>query len=132
MAQVGCLGDVVFQVSDKAVETISNVQWSGSARYGTHQRHLKDALTEFVGLDPDTISFDMVLSVFLGVDPMTELTKIWQYERTGKAVPMAIGDKGYGKYRWVIEKHKIKLQTFDRYGNLTSATASISLLEYLK
>ena len=38
--QIGTLGEVVFSVSDRVVETINNFTWSGSARYSTHQRHL--------------------------------------------------------------------------------------------
>ena len=57
MGMVGCLGDIVFTVSDRTIETINNVTWSGSARYATHQRHGTHALTEFTGLDPDKIGF---------------------------------------------------------------------------
>lgn len=129
--QVGCLGDIVFQVSSNTVKTFDKVEWSGSVRYSEHQRHLTDALTEFTGIDPDTISFEMVLSVYLGVEPMTELVKLWNYERSGKAIPMVIGDKIYGKYRWTIKRHKTKMQTYDKRGNLTGATVSVDLLEYL-
>lgn len=132
MAQIGCLGDIVFTVSSRKIETIDNVQWAGSVRYTQHQIPYGNALTEFTGIDPDTISFDMVLSAYLGVDVMTELTKIWTYERQGRAVPFVVGNKVYGKYRWTIESHKIKFQTFDKWGDLTSATVSVSLLEYLK
>lgn len=131
MAQVGCLGDIVFQVSSKEIKTIDNVIWSGSARYSEHKRHLTNALTEFTGIDADTISFEMVLSVYLGVDPMSELGKIWEYERSGKALSLVIGEKGYGKFKWTINKHKIKMQTFDGKGNVTGVTVSIDLLEYL-
>lgn len=34
MGMVGCLGDIVFTVSDRTIKTIDNVTWSGSARYG--------------------------------------------------------------------------------------------------
>lgn len=129
--QIGCLGDIVFQVSSNTVETIDKVEWSGSVRYGEHQRHLTNALTEFTGIDPDTISFEMVLSVYLGVEPMTELVKLWNYERSGKAIPLVIGDKIYGKFKWTIKRHKIKMQTYDKRGNLTGATVSVDLLEYL-
>lgn len=132
MAQVGCLGDIVFQVSSDVIKTFDKMQWSGSARYSEHKRHMTDALTEFTGIDPDTISFEMVLSAFLGVEPMTDIAKLWNYERTGKAVPLVIGEKGYGKYKWTIASHKIKMQTFDKSGNLVSATVSVELLEYLK
>lgn len=132
MPQVGCLGDIAFFVSSELVETCSNVKWSGSARYSTHERHLADALTEFCGLDPDEFSFDIVLSSDLGIDPMEELVKIWSYERDGTALPLILGDKAYGKYRWCIISHETAMDKFDARGNLTWATVSISLLEYLE
>ena len=94
MGMVGCLGDIVFTVSDRTIETINNVTWSGSARYATHQRHGTHALTEFTGLDPDKMTFDIVLSAYLGVDPIAEVVKLWNYERGGIAVPLVIGNKG--------------------------------------
>ena len=130
--QVGALGNVVFQVSSDLIETLDNMTWSGSVRYGTHQRHLTHALTEFTGIDPDKITFDIFLSSYLGVTPMEEMIKIWNYERTGEAVPLTLGSKIYGKYRWTITSHKIKMQTFDGRGNVTSATVSVSLQEYIK
>ena len=130
--QIGTLGEVVFSVSDQAVETIQNFVWSGSARYSTHQRHLSDALTEFTGLDPDSITFDIYLSAYLGVNPMSEVIKIWSYERSGAAVPLTIGTHAYGKYRWSILSHKVKAQDVDTAGDMTSATLSLTLQEYLR
>lgn len=130
--QVGYLGEIIFAVSDETVETINNFVWSGSARYSTHRRHLTNALTEFVGLDPDKITFDIFVSVYLGVDPMTEVVKIWNYERGGTAVPLTIGTHAYGKYRWSILDHKMKMQTYNKAGDVTSATISLSLQEYLR
>ena len=63
MAIIGCLGDVVFTVSRDVVRTLDNMTWGGSARYATHERHLTNALTEYTGLDPDTITFDILLLV---------------------------------------------------------------------
>ena len=130
--QVGYLGEIIFAVSDETVETINNFVWSGSARYSTHRRHPTNALTEFVGLDPDKITFDIFVSVYLGVDPMTEVVKIWNYERGGTAVPLTIGTHAYGKYRWSILDHKMKMQTYNKAGDVTSATISLSLQEYLR
>lgn len=129
--QVGCLGDIIFTVSNKVIETINNAVWNGSARYPEHQRHLDNALTEFTGVDPDGFSFDITLSAYLGVDPLAELGKIWSYERTGKAIPLVLGDKIYGKYRWNIENHKIRMQYFGKGGNLTAVVVSVQLKEYL-
>ncbi len=132
MGMIGCLGDIVFEVSSETVETIDNMVWSGSVRYGVHQRHGTNALTEFTGIDPDQISFDIVLSAYLGVNPNAEVVKIWNYERNGQAVPLVIGNKAYGKYRWSIVDHKMKMQTFDNEGDVTSAVVSVSLQEYLR
>jgi hypothetical protein len=119
-------------VSSETVETIDNVVWSGSVRYGVHQRHGTNALTEFSGIDPDQFSFDIILSAYLGTNPIAEVVKIWNYERNGQAVPLVIGNKAYGKYRWSIVDHKMKMQTFDNEGDVTSAVVSVSLQEYLR
>ncbi|MDO4541185.1 MAG: phage tail protein [Syntrophomonadaceae bacterium] len=129
---VGCLGNTLFSVSSQTVKTLENFSWSGSARYSTHQRHAYHALTEFTGLAPDKITFDVMLSRYLGVDPMTEVVKIWNYERGGVALPLVIGNKAYGKYRWSILSHTMKAQTFDGRGNITSAIVNLSLQEYLR
>ena len=131
MAIIGCLGDVVFTVSEATVRTLDNMTWSGSARYAVHNRHLTHALTEFVGLDPDKITFDITLCSDLGVDPITEVVKIWNIERSGKAVPLTIGTKGYGKYRWNITKHEMKAKAHFINGDIHTATVSVSLQEYL-
>lgn len=130
--QIGCLGDIAFKVSSDTVRTVSNMTWSGSASYSTHARHLTNALTEFTGVSPDEISFDIVLSTILGVNPMMDINKIWEYERKGQALPLVIGPKAYGKYRWVIKSHNITMKTFSGSGDLLEATVSISLLEYSK
>ncbi len=131
MAIVGCLGDVIFTVSRSVVRTLDNMTWSGSARYAVHERHLTHALTEFTGLDPDKITFDILLSAELGVDPIAEVVKLWNIERSGRAVPLTVGTKGYGKYRWNIVKHEMKMKTFYGNGDVHTATVSVSLQEYL-
>lgn len=129
---VGCLGDIVFEMSSDVIKTIDKVSWSGSVKIQTHSRHLGNALTEFVGVEPDQISFSMLLSKYLGVDPQAEISKIFEYERSGKALPLTLGTKGYGKYRWLIKSHKAELERFDKYGNVTQARVTINLTEYIK
>ncbi len=131
MAIIGCLGDVIFTVSRDVVRTLDNMTWGGSARYAVHERHLTHALTEYTGLDPDTITFDITLSADLGVDPIVEVVKLWNIERSGQAVPLTIGTKGYGKYRWSLIKHGMKMKAFYKNGNVHTATVSVSLQEYL-
>ncbi len=132
MAMIGCLGDIAFTVSSSVVRTLDNFQWSGSARYAAHQRHLGRGLLEFTGMDPDKISFDMTLSTQLGASPVRELSKIAKYESKGRTLPLTIGSKAYGTYRWVITGHSVKAKTFDRRGNLSVVVVSVNLQEYAR
>lgn len=137
MAMIGYLGEnqddgVIFEVSDQTVRTLNNWKWSGSARYAVHNRHNYHALTEYTGIDPDKITFDMDLRVELGVNPMKEIVKIWTYEREGTALSLTIGHKGYGKYRWNITSHSTEIKHTDKDGNPTAATVSVTLQEYLR
>ena len=86
MAVVGYLGKsasegVVFEVSEQTVRTLKNWTWSGSVRYAVHNRHNYHALTEYTGMDPDKITFDILLKAELGVNPLDDIVKIWIYER---------------------------------------------------
>ena len=129
---VGCLGDIVFKVSSETVRTLSNFQWAGNVNYSTHKRHAGNSLVEFTGIQPDTINFDIYLSHALGVDIIQECNRIWDYARTAKTLPFVLGDKAYGKYRWVNKAHKIKYETYDPNGNPLSAKVTLSLMEYTK
>ncbi len=130
--KIGSLGDVAFEVSDSVIKTIDKATWSGSVKIQTHARHLDNALQEFVSIDPDGFTFSIKLSRYLGVDPMTELNRIWTYERGGIAVPLTLGNKAYGKYRWLVKSHKVKLELYDGRGNLTSCNVDVTLTEYTK
>lgn len=132
MGKIGCLGEIVFEVSSEVVRTLRDMQWSGAARYATHNRHGTHALTEFVGLEPDKISFKMQLLAQLGTNPMEDIGKLWAYERKGIPISLVLGDKIYGKDKWVVDSHAVEMQYTDGKGALIGADVSISLLEYLE
>ncbi|MCF8018294.1 MAG: phage tail protein [Vallitaleaceae bacterium] len=130
MAVIGTLGDIVFSVSRDEVNTFDGMKWDSSAKYATHERHLKNTLLEFTGTEADSISFNMHFSVFLGVNPMQEIVKLLIAQRTGKIMRLVIGSKAYGRNKWVIEKLSKDLEKFDNKGNLLVAKVSVSLKEY--
>lgn len=129
---VGALGDIVFSVSSRTVETISNLVWSGSARFATHDLHAGSSISEYTGADLAKITFDIQLLASLGVDPMSEVWQLFDLERRGVTLPLVIGNHGYGRYRWTILSHKTKAEHFDGHGNIIGATLSVSLQEYLR
>lgn len=126
---IGSLGDVVFQVSKKTVLTIDNIQWNSGAKWEEHARHMKDPALEYVGMEADQMSFDIYLSRTLGVDPMKQIVTLFGYERNGTLLPLTIGNKSYGKYRWVITKTTRKFEVTDQIG-VSSVTVGLSLEGY--
>ncbi len=132
MAVVGCLGDIIFTVSDRTVKTISNWKWSGSSRYAAHQRHGIDTLTEYTGTDPDKMTFDIVLMAEFGARPLREIKKLRQYTREGTPQPLTVGGYGYGKYRWSIVSYDVEIRRTTRGGEILEAAVSLTLQEYLK
>lgn len=137
MAMIGYLGKdaddgIQFKVSREVFRTPMNMTWGGSARYATHDRHNTHALTEFTGLNPDKFSFDILLTAELGVNPLVEIVKIWNFQRSGEALGLVIGGKAYGKYRWNIVKNEIKMKYMDKNGDIYVAEVSLELTEYLK
>lgn len=132
MVQIGCLGDIIFQVSADTVRSLENIKWGGSANYAAHSRLAGDTLTEFTGLGPDTFSFDMTLLRELGVEPMTEIKKLWKYVRSHEAIPLSIGEHAYGRYRWNILSYEIQIKHTDRGGNISAAVVRVKMQEYLK
>lgn len=130
MAVIGALGDIVFSVSKNAIKTFNNLKWDSTVKYATHERHLQDELLEFMGPAADTISFDMYLSVFLGVDPLHEMVKLLNAERKGEVMRLVIGTKAYGKNKWVITGTGKALEKFDNRGRLISSKISVSLKAY--
>ena len=132
MARIGSFGDLDFSVSDKTVRTFDSMSWDFSADYATHDRHIKADLLEYIGPSIETISFSMVFSVFLGVNPLKEIRRLRNMVQSGYAQRLVIGGKVYGSYKWVMQKGTVDLKRFDRQGELWAASAKVTMKEYPK
>ena len=108
------------------------MSWDFSADYATHDRHIKADLLEYIGPSIETISFSMVFSVFLGVNPLKEIRRLRNMVQSGYAQRLVIGGKVYGSYKWVMQKGTVDLKRFDRQGELWAASAKVTLKEYPK
>lgn len=130
MAVIGTWGDVVFAVSRKEIKTFTGLKWESGAKYSTHDRHLKAQLLEFTGMDVEGISFSMFFSVFLGVNPMTEVAKLLAAMGKGEVNRLVIGTKAYGTNKWVITKLSTALERYDNRGNLLVAKVDVTMRSY--
>ena len=127
---VGGLRDIVFETSSRYILTFDKFAQTVSARYATHERHSTTALTEFTGLDPESITFDIMLSAYLGVDPAAQLEVLRGYVRNGTTVPLVLGTTVYGEYRWVVTNYKTDPKYFSQSLGWSSITVSVTLKEY--
>ncbi len=127
---VGSFGSLIFRVSSQQVLTFQSMSWQADAKWTEHDRHLRDPIPEFLGNQNDKITFPILLTAFAGTNPEREISKILSMERSGSPHYLVIGNKSYGKNRWVIQKSKIDMQRFDNRGNLLEAKVSITLLAY--
>ena len=127
--QVGCLGDIVFEVSDSTVKTLRQLEFSGSASIQSHDRHCKKAIPEFTGVDLESMSFSVRVTKVLGADPTKDIEKIRENMNNGKALPFTLGRKTLG-YRWLISQYKVICENFDSKANIIDADISITLKEY--
>lgn len=132
MAKIGAFGNMAFSVSENTVKTFDQINWDKSIKYATHDRHIKRDIVEFLGPEPDSISFQMVFSVFHGTNPLHEMQKLHQMADSGIANRLVLGGKVYGSYKWVITKISGTLKRYDNGGNCWAAVAKVTLLEYPK
>lgn len=130
MAVIGTWGGLVFGVSRNQIKTFNDLKWDISAKYATHDRHLKAALLEFTGTDLEEISFSMLFSVFLGTEPLTEINNLAAKVRAGTVDRLVIGSNPYGQSRWVIDKISNQLDKYDGKGNLWAAKVGITMKSY--
>lgn len=128
MPIMGSLGpNIIFSVSPETVYTLDNMKWTSNANYSEHKRHLSESLMEFTGNDSESFTFTLILSAFQGVKPMDEWKKLLFAKRKGEALRFCIGTKGYGTWRWVIQKLSLEMTHVDNKGNLVFAKVSVTL-----
>ena len=130
MALIGSWGDFTFEVSRGSVKTFTGLKWDSSVKYATHDRHLKEPLLEFTGKDVESMSFSMLFTIFLGVNPIKEVANLLQAMRRGEVHRLVIGPKAYGTSKWVITKVPSSLDKYDNKGNLLSSKVSVTMKSY--
>lgn len=131
--KIGYLGvgdiqqDVVFQVSPEVIETFAKMKVTKQATYTTHKIHGHKAIPEMTGFDADTISFEMLLSAYLGVNPKAELEKLEAFAKSGTICDLVLGDKLFGT--WVVKSMPYTVEHVYKEGDITQAKVTVSLIE---
>jgi phage protein U len=130
MAEIGKFGPVAFVVAAKQVQTFEQMEWQSAASFAEHKRHMHGPLLEFTGLEADQMKFTMLLTAYLGTNPIKLIAALLDMERAGTPDILVIGPKAYGRGRWVIVKSSRVMDRFNSRGELLSARVSVELKAY--
>ncbi|WP_310830377.1 phage tail protein [Paenibacillus pedocola] len=129
---IGAFGPVIFKVSEDKVLTFQDLTRSSAGRWAQHDILGKKPKKEWLGPGVDSVSFTMRFVSSLELNPRTELDRLTELERAGKALPLVIGNKGLGTGLWVITSLSQAWEQIDNKGYVYAATVDITLEEYVK
>lgn len=128
---IGALGNIPFYVTMSESQLLSGLMWNSGARYSEHARHGETDMLEYVGSNPDQITFDLKLSAFLGTNPTKMLDSLKTLHKNHSAVRFALGTMIIPG-SWVLSDMEVSLEHFHKDGTLLSADVSITLKEYVE
>ena len=126
---IASFGKITFKVTEKEIKIFNDFSISRKARYAAHERINNKPLLQFMGLDADSISFNMQLVQGLTGDVSDDLKSLQDMFKKGEANPLFLGSKKLGSF--VIESISEAYSMMDNFGNLEIVNVSLSLREYI-
>jgi len=130
MAKIGTLGDLVFEVSNKAVRTFDEWTQKTGGRWQVHEPIKSNPRPEFIGPGQGEISFTIKLSNTLGINPRKEIEKIEKIVREGTHAPLLLGLKPISDGDWYIESCETTFTWVNSKGEIEWAEMSLTVKEY--
>lgn len=126
---IGSYGKITFKVTEKEIKIFNDFSISRKARYVAHERINSKPLLQFMGLDADSISFNMQLVQGLTGDISDDLKTLQDMFKKAEVHPLFLGQKKLGSF--VIESMNEVYSMMDNFGNLEIVNVSLSLREYI-
>lgn len=129
MAEIGTIGDIVFQVSSSLVRTFNQFSDSVSSRLGSHEVAGIMPVIEHIGPGTRELSFALQLNSALGVDVEHDIRKAQDYCQTGQMLSIIISGKQIGGTgaKWIIESVDADRQSFGSAGETLLADMKLSI-----
>ena len=126
---IASFGKITFKVTEKEIKIFNDFSISRKARYAAHERINNKPLLQFMGLDADSISFNIQLVQGLTGNVSDDLKSLQDMFKKGEANPLFLGSKKLGSF--VIESISEAYSMMDNFGNLEIVNVSLSLREYI-
>ena len=126
---IASYGKITFKVTEKEIKIFNDFSISRKARYVAHERINNKPLLQFMGLEADSILFNMQLVQGLTGDVSDDLKSLQDMFKKAEVHPLFLGQKKLGSF--VIESINEAYKIVDNLGNLEVVNVSLSLKEYV-
>ena len=126
---IASYGKITFKVTEKEIKIFNDFSISRKARYVAHERINNKPLLQFMGLEADSILFNMQLVQGLTGDVSDDLKSLQDMFKKAEVHPLFLGQKKLGSF--VIESINEAYKIVDNLGNLEFVNVSLSLKEYV-
>lgn len=126
---LGSYGKITFKVTEDEIKIFNDFSISRKARYAAHERINNKPLLQFMGLEADSISFNMQLVQGITGNVSDDLKSLQDMFKKAEVHPLFLGQKKLGSF--VIESISEAYSMMDNFGNLEIVNISLSLKEYV-
>lgn len=127
---IGSLGEIVFQVSDETVLTITGMTREVSGRWAEHEVMGVKPKKEFLGAGSQKITLPITLSVGLGVKPRKTLELVERMVESGDAEYLILKGRPVGRNPFCLVSSSETWGHMYGHGELAKANLTITLEEY--
>ena len=128
---IGAFNELVFEVSTERVITYDDYKRDTKARYARHEMINQTSVLEYLGRDLEEISFTMMFTVSLGVDPAEETSKLRRMCLDGVADYLILGNTVVGENLWTIESVGEAKKAVDHFGKTIVSSVNVKMVEYV-
>lgn len=126
---IGSYGKITFKVTEEEIKIFDNFNITRKARYVAHERINNKPLLQFMGLETDSISFNMQLVQGITGNVSDDLKTLQDMFKKAEVHPLFLGQKKLGSF--IIESINEAYKIVDNLGNLEVVNVSLSLREYI-
>lgn len=128
---IGAFNELVFEVSTEKVITYDDYKRETKARYARHELINQTSVLEYLGRDLEEITFTMMFTVSLGVDPAEETSKLRRMCLDGVADYLILGNTVVGENLWTIESVGEAKKAVDHFGKTIVSSVNVKMVEYV-
>lgn len=125
---IGSFGDFVFEVSDKKIKSFDNFNIDSDSRWAEHEMINVKKRAEFLSDGDKKVTFDLKLSINLGINPAEERDVLYNYKATGAINYLIIGSRVIGKF--YIKSMSEEYSKIDGSGVIWEIKLKVTLNEY--